>query len=157
MRGYFDYCIKVRDKLLIQSDDLTLNLRTDAEEAEGRKRGITPIGGAARIEEEDTVHDMTGRLMAVAIDDAIDLLAAKGPQNPRFKIVFGAPAMDETDPLPRQRHNPPWRQLGGIEITAHRQHWSRQEVEELRIDNIAGVEDQFRPGKVLLTTVQQYR
>ena len=121
------------------------------------KRGVTPVGGAAGIEEKDAVHDMTGRLVAVAVNDAIDLFTAKDPQDPLFEIVLGAPAMDKADPLPRHLDNPPLGQLGGIKITTHRQHRPRQEGEELRIDDITGMENQLRPGEVLLTAGQQCR
>lgn len=121
------------------------------------KRGVASIRGTAGIKEKDAVHDMTGRLMAVAVNNAIDLLTTKGPQNPLFEIVLGAPAMDEADALPCYRNNPPWWQLGRIEIAAHRQQRLWQEGEELRIDDIAGMKNQLRAGKVVLTTGQQDR
>lgn len=143
--------------LLIKGNDLTLNPGTDGEEAKGRKRRVTPIGGTAGIEEEDAADDMTGRLMAVSINDAIDLFSGKSLHYPLFEIVLGPPAMDEANPLPRHRNNPPLWQFGRIEIAAHRQHRPRQKMEQLRLDDIAGMEDHLRPGKVLLTAGQQCR
>ena len=119
--------------------------------------GVAPIGGAAGIKEEDAVHDMTSWLMAVAVNDAVDPLTAKGPQDPLFEIVLGPPAMDETDPLPRYRDNPPWWQLGWIKIAAHCQQRLRQERQELRVDDIAGMKNQLCAGKVMLTAGHQGR
>ena len=121
------------------------------------KGGVAPIGGAAGIKEKDAVDDMTSWLVTVAVNDAIDLLTAKGPQDSLFEIVLGAPAMDEADPLPRYRNYPPLGQFGWVEIATHRQQRLRQQRQELRIDDIAGVKNQLRAGKVVLTVDEQGR
>lgn len=121
------------------------------------KGGVAPVRGAAGIKEEDAVHDMTHRLVAVAVNDAIDLLATKGPQDPLFEIVLGAPAMDEADPLPRYRNNPPLGQFRWVEIATHCQQRLRQQRQKLRVDDIAGMKNQLRAGKVVLTVGEQGR
>ena len=145
------------NKLLIQSNNLPRNPVTDRQDAERMKGGVAPIRGAAGIKDEDAVHDMTSRLVAVAVNNAINLLTAKGPQDPLFEIVLGAPAMNKGDPLPCHRDHPPQRQLGRIEIAAHCQHRLRQQRQELRIDDIAGMKNQLCAGKVVLTAGQQSR
>lgn len=139
------------NKLLIQSNNLPVNPVTDRQNPERMEGGVAPIGGAAGIKEKDAVDDMAGRLVAVTVNDAIDLLTAKDLQDPLFEIVLGAPAMHKADPLPGHRDNPPWRQLGRIEIAAHRQQRLRQQRQELWIDDIAGMKNQLCAGKVVLT------
>lgn len=121
------------------------------------KRCITPIGGTTGIEKEDAVDLMTDRLVAVSVNNAVDLFCGKGSQYPRFDIIFRPPAMDEADPLPGQSYDPLFRQLRGIEIAAHRQHRARQEVEDLRVNDIAGMENQFGVGEMIPATGQQPR
>ena len=104
------------------------------------------------IEKEDAIPDVVRRGVAMAVNDAVDVL--EFPPDPILEIVGGTPAVNEADPEAADLENTLSRDLvldaGRVHVAADGHHFLvPEDIQDLEIDEVARMEDQFGVVEVL--------
>ena len=109
-------------------------------------RGASSIGGTARVEEKYITMPLAIRLMAVAKDQNVAAIFGKFAQNPFRQSSGSSPAMHHADSVITGRHNTfeGQERVTVIKVAAHgKDRFFRETIQDIRVDQIAGMEDQF--------------
>jgi hypothetical protein len=114
--------------------------------------GVTPVAGRSRVEEKDSLPHVIRRAVAVAVNDAVDLL--EFPSDPILEIVGRTPAVNETDAETADFENSLVRDLildtGWVHVPAHSHDFLFPEgTEDLEVNDVACMEDQFGVREML--------
>lgn len=137
----------------IKRNDPADDAVTKLQDPDRMERRPTPIGGAAGVEQQHAVLLTADGLVTVAEDQAIETLPLEFPQKLRLQMVGRSPAMDQADAESTDLND-----LARGDVRDDRVHVAAYHMEsspgkshqDVRIDHVTGMQNDFGVGKVPL-------